>query len=271
MSFIDMAARRRRQAGAVNYTAAVQSFLSGTTGFAVDPSNLTTLWQDTGRTSQVTTSGQAIAAIDTLYGTASYPLVNTLAASNYPTWSGAGALVGDEVDDWTYVAAGGSRTFTANINAFYGAAIIRISSFSGGNGRGIFFASVGPSDDLRIGLFVTNTGRLGAQVRRLDADAATTVQSAAGLVSTGTTYTAAVEINYSTGAITLYLNNVSVATGTHGSTGSTSNTTSYRFSLHGGPFSYFAASRQGLTICAPKIPTAGERASIQSWLTEVAL
>jgi len=62
MGFLDTAARRRRRAGssappAPDLDAEVEAFLSGSTGFALDPSDLAVLFQDAAGTTPVTTGG----------------------------------------------------------------------------------------------------------------------------------------------------------------------------------------------------------------------
>lgn len=271
MGYMDIAARRRRRMGAApppgpSLSDQVQAMLSGTTGFAVDPSDAATMWQESTKTNQVTAGGQTVGAIATKWGTTAYDILQATGTAR-PTWNGSNALSADEVDDEMRVLSGAMLALTNNISAFFGAARFRVASLAAA--RGIFMFNTTGSSASRISLYVNADGSVGCDIRRLDADSATTVTSATGLVTTGVDYTLAVQVDYSTGGITLYLDNVSVGTGTHGSTGSTSATNSNRigWGLTYGTTRYMP-SRLGRGVVAPMVLTAGQRATVQSWLVE---
>ena len=249
--------------------AEVEAFLSGSTGFALDPSDLAVLFRDAAGTTPVTTSGQSVGRVNGKWGTAASFISQSTGAAQ-PVWSGSAALTCDEVDDEMRGLSGDILATFNNVTAAFGGVRFRVASLAAA--RGLFMWNTTSSSAVRFSAFVNTDGSVGVSGRRLDADSAWTFTSATGLVTTGVAYTVTVQLNYSTGAIVVRLDGSAVITDNIGGSGNTSATNSNRtgWGLTYGSTRY-APSRLGRGVVAPKLPSAGELTSVEAWLAEVAL
>jgi hypothetical protein len=84
-------------------------FLLGEDGAWYDPSDLTTLWQDTSATTPVTSDGQSVARIDDKSGNGRHLIQAT--ASSRPTYKTSGGLHWLDFDggDWLYLDVAGAN------------------------------------------------------------------------------------------------------------------------------------------------------------------
>lgn len=246
---------------APSLSAQVQAMLAGTTGFAIDPTDPSTMWQEDTKVTQVSGAGQTIGALRTKWGLTQYDFIQATAAAR-PTWDGTKFIVGDGVDDYLGINSGLAALQnapglyiafrwggTANNNPF-----IAISTAAAGTQR----VDIGGS-----------SGRMRTRVRRLDGDAVT---DDFGTVSAYSGLTAAFEQDFAVnGNAVKYKDNVSVDTYTlAGSPANSSNTASARANLLIALTNTFAQTASlGRMVVLPFVPSSGQRATIQSWLTEV--
>ena len=83
----------------------MEAFLSGSTGFALDPSDLAVLFQDAAGQHRLT-GGQSVGRVNGKWGPAASFISQSTGAAQ-PVWSGSAALTCDEVDDAQCAASRG--------------------------------------------------------------------------------------------------------------------------------------------------------------------
>lgn len=263
MGMMDVSRRRRRMgsAAAPDHAAEVQTLLSGTAGFALDPTDTSTMWQDTGTATPVTTASDPVGHIRSKWGTTTYDFIQGTGTER-PIWDGTRFLTPDGVDD--YLGADGTFAALKNAPGYYVA--FRIGGTANNN---MFFGiSTATATTQRMQLQGA-TGRLRTQVRRLDADANTDNFGTVGALD-GSTVAFEQDLSVNGNAVK-YKDNVSVDTYTlAGSPANSSNTDSVRMRLFCAlGNNLFQSALVGRLVLVPFVPSVAQRSSIQSWLTEV--
>lgn len=261
----DLMSRRRSTGGGAPPTLSEQmeALLFGTNGIALDPTDLSTMWQDDAKTTPVTADGQSVGAISTKWGTTSYDFLQATAAAR-PLWASGKFLTMDGIDD--FLSFAGSSAVLQNATGAFIAA-----RYSGTANNNVFFAiSTATATSNRMAI-QGSTNRMRNQVRRLDADAVTDNFGTTGAFS-GSTWS--IEQDYSTtGNAVKRADNVQIDTFTiAGTPANSENTASTRMristSLLASP-TMFQTGNFGRMVALPFVPTAGQRTTIESWLTEV--
>lgn len=111
-------------------------FTGGFAGFAYDPSDYSKVWQDSARTTQVTTTAQPIGCIDDISGNGANRTQAT--STNRPASSASGYYVFDGVDDamqsTASTASGGSWTHIIRLKINGDTKFITMSASSTGAG-----------------------------------------------------------------------------------------------------------------------------------------
>lgn len=244
----------------------VEAILSGTTGFALDPSDTATMFQDTGETTPVTTIGNPVRRIKSKWGTTVYNFDAPSDAAR-PAWDGAAGLDFDGSDDFIRLLA--TDVLRNKPAAFFcthekmdalNYYSIHFSTDSGGNQR--FSCSINGAGSWAIG------GRI------LDGDSTTFISSAAGVIATGVEYVLSAQINYAVGkGVTGWKDGVSVISGTLGGTaGNTSNTASVTANFNGyNAGTVLKNGKTGRVVMLPSIPSDSDRSIIEAWVGELSL
>ena len=243
----------------------VQAILAGTTGFALDPSDLTTMWQDTGTVTPVATLADPVGHIQSKWGTTARDFIQGTAGAR-PAWDGTAGMTFDGADDWLSIAA---SSIFQNVPAVFASLSFICTSFAA-TPKPLFF-STNATGNPRLEFSLTGNARTYGRI--LDAGEATLITGVAAL-STGTRYTLTGQINDAGDkAMQQWVNGVSDATGTNGGTlGNTSNTAAARVNIGAGNAgAQFLPGKIGRIVACPFIPSAGQRATIEAWINEVAL
>jgi hypothetical protein len=253
----------------LSLAAQVQAILAGTAGFALDPTDASTLDQYPGGVpgTPVTTPGQPVGLINSKWGTTARQLTQITAASR-PGWSGS-ALTFDGSDDRLFM---GASDVLQNAPAAFLCARVQYDAWPGVQGYAFWVAASGAANP-RFALRVDSGGQVFALRRRLNADATTFLASPGGdvIASTPCTLSADLEVAVS-GAANLWKNGASIGINTLAGSGNFENVASAQVSLgsNNGP-SFFVQGKIGRLVCCPFIPSAGQRATIEAWCAEVAL
>ena len=270
MSFLFRAARRRRRAGSAALTLSqqVEAWLSGTPGYALDPSDLTLLDQiSTGGTPVVSASDPVGRYRTKPWGNAaSVDFIQATAASR-PAWNGAAGLSWDGVDDVMNVNPGAGKAVLNGAAAATWAVRFKRSVASAGIIG--FFSYVTNATTMRLRIEITAGGGIDVTVRRNDGVAGATYSSAGGLISLNTDYTLIVVVDF-TGANTIeaYLNGTQrINTALTDGTGAVSATDSNTVRL-GHSSGTIVSGRQ---VVAAKLADASARTMLAGWLEEVPL
>jgi hypothetical protein len=246
----------------------VETFLSGTTGFAIRWSNNLKLWQESTKTNQVTTPGQVIGAMDTSFGTTTY--LYTDVAPAIGTWTGTG-WQGDGIDDRIAFPA------TSIINNVGAAELVmRVKPTSLAATIGLFALSTNNTQVYRFGLEILTDGAVRARDIRLDGEAENTNASAAGVITAGTAYTIRKRVDWAgTGKTQIYVNETLVVDQTlANAVGNTSATNSARWRSSLGlsnTLSLWLPGIMGDWVFIPRLMTAGEIASAVGFVEEFAI
>lgn len=122
----------------------------GDNGFAYEFDNLSTLWQDTGGTVPVTTSGQTIARVDDVSGNGFNATQST--AGSRPTYTESGSTAySNHANDYLKIS---SSTSTLKwLHGDGGTGIAALVRFSSGARRGLMGSNSG--NDFNTGMFYT--------------------------------------------------------------------------------------------------------------------
>lgn len=245
--------------------AAVAAILAGTAGFALDPSDLTTMHQDTARTVPVALNGDPVGNIRSKWGTTTYDIQQS-ASTERPLWNGVAGMVFDNSNDSLNFPVAMMRNIPAAFISF------RFNPTSIGSDS-TFFVSTGTSaTNHRFDGLIQAGGVYRFGGRRLDADGLSSVSAAAGTIVAGTPHVISQLLDYAgAGTITGWVNGVSVASGPiSGTAGNTENTASLAATF-GRLSSTRAHGPLGRFVFCPFIPTDPQRATIEAWLAETAL
>lgn len=245
----------------------IEAMLFGTDGFAIDPSDVATMWQDTGTATPVTTAADPVGHIRSKWGNTQYDFTQATGASR-PAWDGFRALVSDGVDDT--LARTGSVVNTLTDKAS-GAVAAKYRRLGAGSGAAIIAQlSTVTTANARFRLDVQN-GRLRFVGRRLDADAQSVFDNA-GVGNGGTVntdYTVITQLDYAgTGSLSTRINGAASAlSGTIASPANTSNTNSQAADICGRTGGFFQG-RLGRALFLPFAPSGAQQTLIEAWLDE---
>lgn len=207
--------------GGVDYEAEVDALLSGTTGWAVDLADTSTVFTDTGGTTPVTTPGDGIGRLNSKFGTTAY---NWTQATNKPLWNGASQQT-DGTNDLVQTTSWSGMNNVAGVSF-----TIRFLVDDLSVNRSLFSCSTATGTVPRFGIRLESSGAILLYGRRLDADPQFNFTTATGLITTGVEYTLQCVQDYAgTGDVEILLDGSSVLTDTMpGSPANTSNTNSAR-------------------------------------------
>ena len=271
MSFLFRAARRRRRAGSAtpSLSAQVEAILAGTTGFALDRFDTSTLWQDTAATVAVTTPSDPVGRINAKWGAAP-PNWQQATAAQRPAYV-AGGMTMDGVDDRMETLS--LASFTNNIPALFACERITVASLAAISTLW-FFAHGVNANQSRFAATVNVDGSITFSGRRDDAGlGAFAVTSAAGLITAGVPATVAVQADYAgSGLAKIWLNGTEVGSGSiGGSLGNTDATNPLRLRDgcgSGGAGGNFFNGTKRRSVFVPFAVSAGQRASCEGWVAE---
>ena len=258
MPFVNMAAKRRRRSGGVNYGALVAAFLAGEDGFARDPADNTTVFSDTAGTA-FQTPGSSAVRWNTFWGKTPY------------NWQGVSSCVYDtnEID----YSAGHYTTFSAanftnGISSFFSCERVALNNLAANHS--LYAFSTNTAGSTRLNVRALSDGSVNAGCRRLDGESAASITSATGLVSAGVFFVISAEFNYTAGTMRVWLNGALVASGAMTSSGTVSATNSARArdgaDLTASPTQILNGSKRRGVFSKNKIPTDAERAAIEAWV-----
>jgi hypothetical protein len=257
-------------AGKPDFAAETEAALSGSGGFALDFSDTSRMWTTATKTTLVSAPSEPIGAIQSQWGAAEFDITQGSAGSR-PTWNGS--IAADFVPGSTqHLTAIAAAALLQNKPAGFACARVIFDSIAANNP--VFALSTNSSASRRFHLFVTTAGALTLTIRRVDGGSQTLVSSADGAIATGLPYTITMTCDYNvTQAISVTVNGVEVISTTLVETaGLVSNTASAAFWVGRaiGALDYIDG-RISRMVFADKLMTAGEIASIESWVAEGAL
>lgn len=251
--------RRRQRGGAVSLAAQVQAILAGTTGFAIDPTDVTTLFQGTDTATPVVSASDPVRRINSKWGTAHVFLAPSDAARG--AWDGTQFITMDGSDDY-YEASAASDVFR-NAPGYF-VAMRRGGSY---NNNGIVAVSTATTTTHRC-VVQGSSGRMRTQVRRLDADS-TTDDFGAAAAFNGSTWSFEQDLSINGNAVKRK-DNATVDTYTlAGTPANSENTASSRVRLGGLLGAFFQTGSIGRTVFFPFVPSVAQRDLIEAWLVEV--
>ena len=271
MSFLIRAARRRRMAGgggSPSLSAQVEAWLSGASGYALDPSDLTLLDQiSTGGTPVVSASDPVGRYRTKPWGNAASVDFIQPTAGARPAWNGAGGLSWDGVDDLMNIQPGAGKAVLNGAAAATWAVRFKRSVASAGIIG--FFSWATNATTMRLEIDLSAGGGFNVIVRRSDGVAGNTYGSGGGLIALNTDYTLIVTIDF-TGAnnIIATLNDVErINTALTDGTGPCSSTDSNTVRLAHSS----GAIVSGRQVVAAKLADAAAKTMLKGWLEEVTL
>lgn len=255
----------RRGGSTPSLSAQVEAILAGTQGFALDPSDLTTMHQDTARTVPVASASDPVGNIRSKWGTTTYDIQQATAGAR-PAWNGVGGMAFDNADDSLNFPLAMMRNRAACFVSF------RMRPTTIGSDS-TFFVSTGTSATThRFDGLLQADGSYRIGGRRLDADGLSSGLAPAATIAAATSYVMSMEIDYAgTGALRGWVNGAllvdKVISGTPGNTSDTDSLAA--------TFGRLASTRfdglLGKFIFYPSIPTAEQRADVEAWIAEGAL
>lgn len=184
----------------------MDTLLSGTTGWVTDPADTAINFTDTGGTTPVTTPGVSLVArANSKFGTTTY---NWQGATSQYLWQGT-SWEGNGIDDLIQTTA---AVWPASMTGATFTLRFQVDDLS--VTRCLFSFSTALGTSARYQVRVQSDGSIQVNLRRTDAEAQQNFTTATGLVATGVSYTVQTTVNYLTGAVEIFLDGVSVQTGT---------------------------------------------------------
>jgi hypothetical protein len=246
----------------------VGKILEGSAGFVLDPLDLTRMWQDSGGTTPVTVAGDPVGRISSNFGSGVRNFLQSTAGFR-PTFDIYGNLVLDGTDD---------RLVFANTSAFRGVSAatvicsIKPSSLAA-QCSPYHFSNGLVASDQRMSAEIETTGAVTLTMRRLDADAAQVMVSAAGVVNTSETAIISHDVSFSsTGNARCWVNGVLVASMTiGGSLGVSENVNSLVANIGSRDTLDVFPGQIGRVFVAPFLLTDAQRAIVEAWVGEYAM
>ena len=255
----------QQQGGGVDLGAAVQAILAGTTGFALDPSDASTMHQDSARTVAVTTAADPIGNIRSKWGTTTYDFAQGTAGFR-PAWNGVAGITFDGADDRLSISSTGMVQNVPGAYCHFRADIGALNS--------TFFEISGVLlTSTRLKLATLGTGAISIVSARDDATANKTGSTTGGVATTGVgTY--AIRSDFAgENRIRAYKDDTDVGnTSLNGVVGNTENNPAAIMTLGcAAAISAFYNGQLGRFVVCPFAPSAGQRADIEAWVNAVAL
>lgn len=243
--------------------ARVEAILAGTTGFAIDTIDRSTLWQDTAGTVPALVNGDPVARIDTKWGGSPYQWTSaSLANQGAVTDDG---LLADGIDD-NYVGSAGIAGIINNIPGMFVGYRAKFVTMSGTR----HMLNLGSETSTVARFSATHgTNTTAVQARRATADAITTATSPGTPLATGVFGTICAQADWAgTGEIYTRLDGTILATatmvGTPGNTPALSSNRTRLFSSLGN--AALANVHLRKMVCIPRVVTDGERDTLEAWL-----
>lgn len=147
--------------GSLTLSQQVEAILSGTSGFALDPSDTSTMHQDTARTIPVVSASDPVGNIRSKWGTTTYDWQQATAAAR-PAWNGTAGLTFDGVDD--HLLTFSDLTIAAGKDDILISLGAKVTSFVGT--RALYNIGSTTLTAGRIACFVPDTGAVQVFARR---------------------------------------------------------------------------------------------------------
>ena len=255
----------RRVGAPLSVAQQVQALLAGTNGFALDPTDLSTLWKEDTKVTPVSLAGDPIGAFRTKWGLAQYDFLQVTAGAR-PAWS-TNSITTDGVDDGLLAA---NLPVFQNAPAYWFCAKINFlaaTSF----GTALFFSRNTTAFRFHLqGYTAAPNGIYDLLGKRLDADGTGLARSAAGTLSYATDALLVGLAEFTGGVLSLEKNGSVIATSTVTTGGNSSNTASLTARL-GSDGTTFGNCKIGRLVACPFVPSAGQITAIKSWVDEFAL
>jgi Concanavalin A-like lectin/glucanases superfamily len=247
----------------VDLAAPVQAALSGTPGFALDPSDTATMWTDNAKTIQVAATNDAVAVMETKFGDTAREAIQA-SSTPRPRWNGSGAA--DYVtDDYLELNVSAGDLLNNKPSVFWSGRFV-VDTLA--QRADLCYVSGNSGTSARFLVRATTTGAVELQARPTDGGTLTTLTSAAGEIVTGQTYVITADVDFAgTRAMRVFKNGVSIASGTLTPAASnTSATNSVSFWLGRRDGLEYIDGRMGRMVFADKLMTAPEIAAIEAWV-----
>jgi hypothetical protein len=203
--------RRQLSSGAPpppDYDTLMQTLLSGTAGFVIDPTDTAVNFKDTAGTIPVAVSGvDTVARFNTKYGTTVYNCQNGTVAGQY-LWNGNSYQL-DGVDDLLQTT---NAPWPSGMTALTYTVRVLFDDLTAENA--VLGLSTSVTTTIRLLFRALVDGSLGLYLRRLDGDAQQQFITAPGVVTQGVEHTIQFRVNYLNGDIAIFVDGASVLTGT---------------------------------------------------------
>lgn len=255
----------RKVGGPASLSAQVQAALAGKAGIYLDSSDITGMWQDSGKTTPVSAPTNPVYVFTSKFGATQYEFAAVLGAGR-PLFDSA-SMIYDGSDDRLLLQATsfGQSVPALAVVSYVKPAILKSQSTAQ--------VSINAAASSRLYQGLNADGSVRTVSRRLDGDGDTTIISATGLISAGTAYVLTSIVDFAgTGAMTMRINGSVVASGTlAGTLGNTSNTQTNRVGLGAVSASSFLNGELGRMILCGFLPSAGEITLFESLVSEVAI
>ncbi|MGC4008849.1 MAG: hypothetical protein QM805_07660 [Pseudomonas sp.] len=242
----------------------IKDMLSGTSGFVLDPTDLATMWTTSAKTTPVASPNDPVGSFLSSLGNTPYTWQQTVAEAR-PTWDGAGGLIYDGTDDGLVNAS--NPCFNGASVGFF-AVSIRTDPVLSARQVGYFSSGLNVNVG-RVDISYNSTGRLLPVIRRDDAIAGVSYQSANGAILPDAQNNIILAMDFTgTNTLTAWVNGVQViSTAMTDSTGPCSSTNSQRMSFAAGSHK----GKIGRVTAGPVLPSAAQRSAINDWLGQVPL
>lgn len=245
----------------------IEAILAGTKGFALDPSDVSTMWQDAAKTIPVSFGTDPVGAIVTKWGTGSVTYTQSTPTKS-PLWDGAAGLVFDGLDDFLL---GPSMDVFQNVAACFVSGGCRPTLIK--DSQLVYFGANAITKH-RFASSPKANGRVEMASRRLDTDTVKITNSPAGLWVADERQVFTAQANYSgTDQMTMWDNGVEVFQGATGSgAGLISDTPCAVNSIGATELGTFPFEGNiGRIVVCPFIPTDAQRATIEAWIGQTPL
>lgn len=243
----------------------VEAILAGRSGMYLDPTDLSVMWQDSLKTTPVSASSQPCYVLASKYGATAYEAAAVNDAGR-PVFATSG-LTYDGADDRLLVQA---TNFGRNAPA---SAVVSYVKPATSKTESTVQISTNIATISRHYQGINADGSVRLVARRLDADADTTITSATGLIVPGNAYVITSTLDYAgTGAMSIRINGVEVASGTlGGSPGNTSDTQASRVTLGAVGSANYLNGKFGRAVLCSFLVTPAEIATMEALVSEVAI
>lgn len=241
----------------------VQAILQGSKGFVIDPYAVGTLFQDNPGTIPVSAVGQRIQSVFTRWGTTTRQFTTT--NPNRPSMASGGRIQFDNATTQRLLLSNDDAT--ANVPGATVVCRCELSSLAAQSSPWHFGTALGsPQQRLTMQSLIT-TGDMQSTVRRVDADAATSLSFAGGFVA-GVPLVISQDVNYATtGVMRQYKNGSLVSSTTLAvTTGNSENSLSNIVTIGARAVTDYFPGFIGRFFYAPFVLTDPQRAIVEAWV-----